>query len=138
MNFPPLKVVMEPLAPTKGINVDGTLLAWQVSHAIEFETGTCLGLKLEMLFGVTPSKVPAVTLIPWQLEHPVVTPEWLYAELLNLAASCTGKLKLLVTPGALTWQLSHPKEPVGIWLLEVVLIAGLILGMAYLAAFTVL
>ena len=62
--------------------------------------------------GLTPKKVPAATFEPWQVAHPLVTPAWLYAELLNLAVFCTGSVRLEPTP---TWQLSHAVLPNGMW-----------------------
>jgi hypothetical protein len=49
---------------------------------------------------------------PWHVSHPLVTPAWLYAELLNLAAFCTGSVRLELEP---TWQLSHAVLPNGMW-----------------------
>lgn len=77
LNLPPAKVVMAPLAPASGISVLGILPVWQVSQPMEPDTGMCAGVRLAMVLGVTPKKVPAITLAPWQVEHPVVTPTWL-------------------------------------------------------------
>ena len=110
LNCAPAKVVMLPLAPLKGISVEGTLLMWQLSHARVL--GTCAGLRLAIVLGNTPAKVPATTAAPWQLAQPLVIPLWLKAELVNLAVFCTGKVRLLLEP---TWQLSQLKEPMPMW-----------------------
>ena len=112
VNLAPAKVVMLPLAPLKGISVAGTLPAWQVSQASV--VGTCTGVRLAMVLGTTPKKVPVVTLAPWQLAQPVLMPLWLKAELPKLAPVCTGRLRLEPAP---TWQLSQPSAPMAIWLL---------------------
>jgi hypothetical protein len=96
LNCPPAKVVMLPLAPLKGISVEGMLLVWQLSHAAV--VGTCAGLRLAMVLGTTPAKVPVMTLEPWQLAHPLLMPLWLNAELLNFAPVFTGSVKLLLLP----------------------------------------
>jgi len=98
LNCAPANVVMPPLAPFLGIRVDGILFKWQVSHGVEFDTGTWGGVRLPLDFGVTPSKVPAVTLIPWQPLHPLVIPVWLKAEFANVAPSTTGRVKLELLP----------------------------------------
>ena len=110
LNWPPAKVVMLPLAPLGGISIAGTLLTWQLSHASVL--GTCAGLRLAMVLGSTPAKVPTVTLAPWQAAHPVVMPLWLKAELVNLAVFCTGSVRLLLAP---TWQLSQLSVPMPMW-----------------------
>jgi hypothetical protein len=120
---------MLPLAPLKGISPDGMLLMWQLSHAAVL--GTCTGLKLAMVLGTIPAKVPVVTLAPWQLAQPLVMPLWLKAELLNLAPVFTGSVKLLLVP---TWQLSHPSVPIPMWLLGVDTMEKFTLGMAKLGA----
>ena len=76
------KVVMLPLAPASGISVEGTLLMWQFSQAAV--VGTCCGLSPFMDLGLTPKR-DALPL--WQVAHPAEIPEWLKAELLNLAPS---------------------------------------------------
>src|ERR1035437_2224762 len=96
LNCPPAKVVMLPLAPLNGISPDGMALVWHVSHAAVL--GTCTGLRLAMVLGTTPAKVPVVTLAPWQLAQPLVMPLWLKAELLNFAPVFTGSVKLLLVP----------------------------------------
>lgn len=75
--------------------------------------------------------MPVLTLAPWQLAQPAVMPLWLNAELANLAPFCTGSCKLLLAP---TWQLSHPSEPIAMWLLGVDTIANPIAGKAKLGA----
>jgi hypothetical protein len=118
---------MLPLAPANGINVDGMLLTWQVSHGVEFDTGTWAGTRLDIVLGVTPKKVPLVTLLPWQVPQDVVTPVWLKAELLKLAPFCTGNVRLELLP---TWQLSQPREPIGMWVPGGVAMAGVMVGIA--------
>ena len=88
LNCEPLKVVIVPLAPDGGISMLGMLLVWQLSQPRE-PIGMCAGVRFDV-FGVTPSKVPAVTPAPWQLAQLPVMPLWLNAELLNLAVSLTG------------------------------------------------
>ena len=126
LNFAPAKVVMPPLAPARGIRVDGMLLTWQVSHGMEFDTGTCAGVRLDIVLSVVvnPKKVPLV-MLPWQVPQPVVIPIWLNAELLNFAPFCTGRLRLELLP---TWQLSQPRDPIGICELGGITIAGDILA----------
>ena len=125
LNWPPAKVVMVPVAPAGGISIAGTLLMWQLSHARVL--GTCAGLRLAMVLGRTPAKVPTVTLAPWQAAHPVVMPLWLKAELVNLAVFCTGKVRLLLAP---TWQLSQLSAPIPMWLLGGATMAKPTAGMA--------
>ncbi|MEI8158202.1 MAG: hypothetical protein WCH60_15160 [Burkholderiales bacterium] len=66
---------MPPLAPASGIKVDGMLLTWQVSHGVELDTGTCAGVRLDIVLSVVvnPKKVP-LAMLPWQVAQPVVTP----------------------------------------------------------------
>jgi hypothetical protein len=129
LNCPPAKVVMLPLAPLRGIRVDGMALVWQLSHAAV--VGTCTGLNPDRVLGTMPAKVPVTTLAPWQLAQPLVTPLWLNAELLNLAPVLTGNIRLLLAP---TWQPSQPSLPIPMWLLGVETMEKLALGMAKLAA----
>jgi hypothetical protein len=120
---------MPALAPLNGISPDGMLLMWQLSH--DAVVGTCTGLNPDMVLGTMPAKVPVVTLAPWQLAHPVVTPLWLYAELVNFAPVFTGSVRLLLAP---TWQFSHPSLAMPMWLPGVETIEKLALGIAKLAA----
>lgn len=98
MNCAPAKVVIPPLAPAKGIRVEGMLFRWHVSHGVEFETGTWGGAKFPLDLGVTPSKVPAATLIPWHPLQPLVIPLWLKAEFANVAPFVTGSVRLELLP----------------------------------------
>jgi hypothetical protein len=129
LNCEPLKVVIVPLAPASGISMLGMLLVWQLSQPSE-PIGMCAGVRLDV-FGVTPSKVPAVTLAPWQLAQLPVIPLWLNAELLNLAVSPTGSVRLELEP---TWHVSHAVVPNGMWLEVGALIVKLAAGIAKLAA----
>ena len=52
LNCAPPKVVMLALAPASGIRLAGTLPTWQLSHASVL--GTCAGVRLAMVLGVTP------------------------------------------------------------------------------------
>jgi hypothetical protein len=122
---------MPPLAPARGIRVDGMLLRWHVSHGVELETGTWAGTKFPFDLGATPSKVPTVTLTPWQPLHPLVMPTWLKAEFENEAPFTTGKFRLELLP---TWQFSQPKDPMGIWFPAVVLMEKLADGIAKVEA----
>lgn len=125
LNWPPAKVVMVPVAPPGGISIAGTLLMWQLSHARVL--GTCAGLRLAMVLGKTPAKVPTVTLAPWQAAQPLVMPEWLKAELVNLAVLDTGNVRLLLLP---TWQVSQLRDPMPMWFAGGATMAKPIEGMA--------
>ena len=76
LNLAPAKV-FGATPPLSGISVLGILPVWQVSQPMEPDTGMCAGVRLAMVLGVMPKKVPVVTVAPWQVEHPVVTPTWL-------------------------------------------------------------
>ena len=127
----PLKVVMVPLAPASGIRVAGMLLMWQLSQLVTPGVGTWAGVRPAKVLGVTPMKVPVVTVAPWQLTQPVVIPLWLNAELVNLAPLATGSCKLELAP---TWQLSQPSVPIAMCLAGIPTIEKLAAGMAKLAA----
>ena len=62
LNWAPENVVIPAMAPLAGISMEGTLLTWHVSHAAE--AGTWAGVKLAVVLGLTPKKVPAATLLP--------------------------------------------------------------------------
>jgi hypothetical protein len=84
---------------------------------------------------VIPSNVAPVMLGPWHATHPLVTPLWLYCDLLNLAEFCTGSVRLELTP---TWQLSQGVVPKGTCLAGGATIVNPLAGMAKLTAAVVL
>ena len=72
--------------------------------------GTCEAGPAGVVGGITtilvmPVNVDAVIPVPWQLAQPLVMPEWLIAEFLNVAPFGTGVAAMLEP--APTWQASH-------------------------------
>ena len=103
------------LVATPGTSPLGVEPRWQFSHLVEL--GTCEPAPGPPSGGITtilltPKKLLPVMLGPWHTSHPLLTPAWLYAELLNLAVFCTGSVRLEPAP---TWQLSHAVLPNGMW-----------------------
>ena len=100
------------MAPDGAINIEGTLLVWQLSQAAL--VGTWAGVRLSMVLGVTPKKLPLPTPLPWQLVQPLPMPLWLKAPLANLSPSTTCA-PVMLEPGAM-WQVSQPRLPMAMWL----------------------
>ena len=96
-------------------NPPGIEPAWQASHCFDEGMWDCAPATLNggiTTILLTPKKLLPVMLGPWHTSHPLLTPAWLYAELLNLAVFCTGSVRLEPAP---TWQLSHAVLPNGMW-----------------------
>ena len=129
LNLAPAKVLM----PALGTRPVGRLFTWQVSQGVELDTGTCAGVRLPMLRGVTPAKLPAPTSMPWQLEQLVFMPAWLNSEPEKRAPLGTGVAAMLEPVP--TWQLSQPAVPISMWSPGGETILGTMLAMVlYVAA----
>ena len=94
----------------------GVLPRWQLSQVCD--EGMCALAPTGEVGGITtiwltPTKLLAVMLGPWQARQLFVMPVWLIKEPLNLAPLPTGRLATLEPPP--TWQLSHAVA-IGIWL----------------------
>jgi len=99
-----------------GTEAAGVEPRWQVSQVVP--DGTCEAAPAGEVGGITmilvmPVKLAPVIVGPWQLAQPVVMPEWLIVEPVNLAPFGTGVAAMLEP--APTWQLSH-EAVVGMWL----------------------
>jgi hypothetical protein len=95
-------------APAAGISCDGIALEWQFSQVVD--DGMCGGVRPTLVFGVTPMKVPAVTLGPWHATQPPVIPTWLMRPPANVSPALTAPVGGISAVGMLVWQVSQLSE----------------------------
>ena len=106
----PLANVVAPTdaAPVEGISWAGIAFEWQASQTSD--VGRCGGTRPALVLGVTPMKVPATTLAPWQIEQLPVIPAWLMRPPANVVAPPVAPVAGISIVGTLVWQVSQLSE----------------------------